>query len=135
MAMVIGRMGIKEARGLSYPSNYGNRQQYLPEVFANESGRWDRDSEKVKLIVDAPKGVALQKGDARAVVMTKMGEERLNDLLKMIPLHVDEEDCSKMMKIVTGYKCTNKGEYIQFAGDHETAWYPLDSFEILSTED
>ena len=44
-------------------------------------------------------------------------------------------DCSMIMKIVTGYKGSNRGEYIQFAGDHETAWYPLDSFEILSTED
>ena len=43
--------------------------------------------------------------------------------------------CSMIMKIVTGYKCSNRGEYIQFAGDHETAWYPLDTFEILSTED
>jgi hypothetical protein len=41
----------------------------------------------------------------------------------------------KMMKIVTGYKCNQRGEYVQFAGDHETAWYPLDSFEILSMED
>ena len=44
-------------------------------------------------------------------------------------------DCSMIMKIVTGYKCSNRGGYIQFAGDHETAWYPLDSFEILSTEE
>ena len=44
-------------------------------------------------------------------------------------------DCSKIMKIVTGYKCDQRGEYVQFAGDHQTAWYPLESFEILSTED
>jgi len=44
-------------------------------------------------------------------------------------------DCSKIMKIVTGYKCDQRGEYVQFAGDHQTAWHPLDSFEILSTED
>ncbi len=44
-------------------------------------------------------------------------------------------DCSKIMKIVTGYKCDQRGEWVQFAGDHATAWYPLDSFEILSTED
>jgi len=44
-------------------------------------------------------------------------------------------DCSMIMKIVTAYKCSNRGEYIQFAGDHETAWYPLDNFEILSTEE
>ncbi len=44
-------------------------------------------------------------------------------------------DCSMIMKIVTGYRCSNRGEYIQFAGDPATAWYPLDSFEILSTED
>ena len=44
-------------------------------------------------------------------------------------------DCSKIMKIVTGYKCDGKGEWVQFAGDHQTAWYPLDSFEILSTEE
>jgi len=44
-------------------------------------------------------------------------------------------DCSMIMKIVTGYKCDQRGEWVQFAGDHATAWYPLDSFEILSTED
>ena len=43
-------------------------------------------------------------------------------------------DCSKIMKIVTAYKCDARGESIQFAGDHETAWYPLDSFEILSLD-
>ena len=44
-------------------------------------------------------------------------------------------DCSMIMKIVTGYKCSNRGEYIQFAGDHESAWYPLGNFEILSMEE
>ena len=44
-------------------------------------------------------------------------------------------DCSMIMKIVTAYKCTNKGELIQFAGDGATMWYPLENFEILSTED
>jgi len=43
-------------------------------------------------------------------------------------------DCSMIMKIVTGYKCDQRGEWIQFAGDGATMWYPLDSFEILSTE-
>jgi|TARA_R110002153_G_scaffold37409_5_gene109742 hypothetical protein len=44
-------------------------------------------------------------------------------------------DCSKIMKIVTGYKCDGKGEWVQFAGDHATAWYQLQNFEILSMED
>lgn len=44
-------------------------------------------------------------------------------------------DCSKIMKIVTGYKCNQRGEYIRFAGDHVDAWRPLENFEILSTED
>ena len=44
-------------------------------------------------------------------------------------------DCSMIMKIVTGYKCSNRGEYVQFAGDHENAWHPLENFEILSLEE
>ena len=43
-------------------------------------------------------------------------------------------DCSKIMKIVTGYKCDQRGEWVQFAGDM-SAWYQLENFEILSTED
>jgi len=44
-------------------------------------------------------------------------------------------DCSKIMKIVTAYKCDAKGESIQFAGDGATMWYPLGEYEILSTDD
>jgi len=44
-------------------------------------------------------------------------------------------DCSKIMKIVTGYKCDGKGEWVQFAGDHVNAWYQLQNFEILSLEE
>ena len=44
-------------------------------------------------------------------------------------------DCSMIMKIVTGYKCDQRGEWIQFAGDHVNAWYQLENFEILSTEE
>ena len=40
-------------------------------------------------------------------------------------------DCSKIMKIVTGYTCSQRGEYVQFAGDHEKAWYHLDRLEIF----
>ena len=43
-------------------------------------------------------------------------------------------DWSKIMKIVTGYKCDQRGESVQFAGAHQNSWYPLDSFEILSLE-
>jgi hypothetical protein len=43
-------------------------------------------------------------------------------------------DSFKTMKIVTGYKCDNRGEYVQFAGDHETAWFALEVFEILSLD-
>jgi len=44
-------------------------------------------------------------------------------------------DCSKIMRIVTAYKCDAKGEYIQFAGDGPTTWCYLDDFEILSMEE
>ena len=44
-------------------------------------------------------------------------------------------DCSKIMKIVTGYKCDGRGGWVQFAGDHATAWYQLQNFEILSMEE
>jgi hypothetical protein len=43
-------------------------------------------------------------------------------------------DCSKIMKIVTGYRCDGKGEYVQFAGDGPTMWWPLGEYEILSME-
>ena len=43
-------------------------------------------------------------------------------------------NCSGIMKIVTGYKCDQRGEWIQFAGDHVNAWYQLENFEILSLE-
>ena len=43
-------------------------------------------------------------------------------------------DCSGIMKIVTGYKCDQRGESIQFAGDHVNAWYQLKNYEILSLE-
>ena len=43
-------------------------------------------------------------------------------------------DRFKTMKIVTGYKCDNRGEYVQFAGDHATAWFALEVFEILSLD-
>ena len=42
---------------------------------------------------------------------------------------------NKIMKIVTAYKCEAKGEYIQFAGDGVTMWYPLGEYEILSMEE
>jgi hypothetical protein len=44
-------------------------------------------------------------------------------------------NCSKIMKIVTAYKCDGKGEHIQFAGDSATMWYPLGEYEILSMDD
>ena len=44
-------------------------------------------------------------------------------------------NCSKIMKIVTAYKCDGKGEFIQFAGDSATMWYPLGEYEILSMDD
>ena len=42
---------------------------------------------------------------------------------------------NKIMKIVTAYKCETKGEFIQFAGDGATMWYPLGEYEILSMDD
>jgi hypothetical protein len=39
-----------------------------------------------------------------------------------------------IMKIVTAYKCDQRGESVQFAGDHQNSWYSLDSFEILSLD-
>ena len=53
----------------------------------------------------------------------------------MIMIGALVRDCSKIMKIVVGYKCSQRGEYIQFAGDHQDSWYPLDSYEILSMEE
>ena len=44
-------------------------------------------------------------------------------------------DCSKIMKIVTGYKCDASCEFVHFAGDGATTWYPLYEYEILSLED
>ena len=44
-------------------------------------------------------------------------------------------DCSKIMKIVTAYKCDARGESIQFAGDGATMWWPLNEYEILSLEE
>lgn len=43
-------------------------------------------------------------------------------------------DVSENMKIVTAYKCDGRGEYIQFAGDGPTMWWPLGDFEILTTD-
>jgi hypothetical protein len=40
-----------------------------------------------------------------------------------------------IMKIVTGYKCEAKGEFVQFAGDGATMWYPLGEYEILSLDE
>ncbi len=31
-------------------------------------------------------------------------------------------DSFKTMKIVTGYKCTQRGEFVQFGGDHQDSW-------------
>ena len=43
-------------------------------------------------------------------------------------------DSFKTMKIVTGYKCTQRGEFVQFGGDHQDSWYPLEVYEILSLD-
>jgi len=40
-----------------------------------------------------------------------------------------------IMKIVTGYKCDASCEFVHFAGDGATTWYPLYEYEILSIED
>jgi len=53
----------------------------------------------------------------------------------MIMIGALVRNCSGIMKIVTGYKCETKGEFIQFAGDGATMWYPLDDHEILSLGD
>ncbi len=53
----------------------------------------------------------------------------------MIMIGALVRNCSGIMKIVTGYKCSSRGEKIQFAGDHENAWYSLDDHEILSLGD
>jgi hypothetical protein len=44
-------------------------------------------------------------------------------------------NCSGIMKIVTGYKCDARCEFVHFAGDSATTWYPLGEYEILSLED
>ena len=44
-------------------------------------------------------------------------------------------NCSGIMKIVTAYKCDSQCEFIHFAGDSATTWYPLSEYEILSLED
>ena len=40
-----------------------------------------------------------------------------------------------IMKIVTAYKCDSQCEFVHFAGDGATTWYPLNEYEILSMED
>ena len=40
-----------------------------------------------------------------------------------------------IMKIVTGYKCDARCEFVHFAGDGATTWYPLGEYEILSLEE
>ena len=52
----------------------------------------------------------------------------------MIMIGALVRNCSKIMKIVTAYKCDGKGEHIQFAGDSATMWYPLGEYEILSMD-
>ena len=37
-----------------------------------------------------------------------------------------------ILKIVTGYKCDAACEFVHFAGDSATTWYPLAEYEILS---
>jgi len=39
-----------------------------------------------------------------------------------------------ILKIVTGYKCDASCEFVHFAGDTATTWYPLYDYEILSDE-
>jgi len=39
-----------------------------------------------------------------------------------------------ILKIVTGYKCDAACEFVHFAGDSATTWYPLAEYEILSDE-
>jgi len=40
-----------------------------------------------------------------------------------------------IMKIVTAYKCDSQCEFVHFAGDGASTWYPLSEYEILSLED
>ena len=40
-----------------------------------------------------------------------------------------------IMKIVTGYRCDASCEFVHFAGDGATTWYPLYEYESLSIED
>ena len=42
---------------------------------------------------------------------------------------------NKIMKIVTGYKCDATAEFVHFAGDGATTWYPLGEYEILSLDE
>jgi hypothetical protein len=42
---------------------------------------------------------------------------------------------NKIMKIVTAYRCDSQCEFVHFAGDGATTWYPLSEYEILSLED
>ena len=40
-----------------------------------------------------------------------------------------------IMKIVTAYKCDSQCEFVHFAGDGATTWYPLSEYEILSLDE
>ena len=53
----------------------------------------------------------------------------------MIMIGALVRDCSKIMKIVTAYKCDSQCEFVHFAGDGATTWYPLGEYEILSLDE
>ncbi len=53
----------------------------------------------------------------------------------MIGALVRQWNSTGIMKIVTAYKCDSQCEFVHFAGDGATTWYPLSEYEILSLED
>lgn len=52
--------------------------------------------------------------------------------MTMIGALVREAQGTGILKIVTGYKCDATAEFVHFAGDSATTWYPLSVYEILS---
>jgi len=54
--------------------------------------------------------------------------------MSMIGALVRHSRGTGILKIVTGYKCDASCEFVHFAGDSATTWYPLYDYEILSDE-
>jgi hypothetical protein len=50
----------------------------------------------------------------------------------MIMIGALVQTATGILKIVTGYKCDAACEFVHFAGDSATTWYPLYEYEIVS---